>query len=503
MDILHNLMLGLSVALSPEALLYCFIGVFLGTFIGVLPGLGPTVTIGMLLPITFYLDPTTSIIMLAGIYYGAQYGASTASILLNLPGTSAGAVACLDGYPMARQGRAGVALFMTTVASFIGSCIGIVLLVGLTPPLARIALEFGPAQYFALMVFGLSAAAMLVQGSPARGLVMVAFGLLIGIVGADINSGQQRFMFGLIALADGIDLVPIATGIFGVSLIIASAGKLKGPSSHQVSMSWRSMMPTREDIRMSLAPMLRGSGIGSLFGVLPGTGPTIATFIAYAAEKRVSKTPSRFGHGAIEGVVSPEAANNAASQTGFIPTLSLGIPGDPVMAVMLGALLIHGVTPGPLMIVNHAPLFWGLVVSFLVGNFLLLILNIPLVGLWVQLLRTPYGILYPLIMALVCVGVYSIAKSPFDVGLVLFFGVLGYCMILLQFEPAPLLLGYILGPMLEENLRRSLILSRGSWTIFVSDPISLAFLGLTVLGFVWAMISRTRQKRARRREEAA
>lgn len=495
MAFLDNIALGLSVALSTETLLYCFIGVTLGTFIGVLPGLGPMVTIGMLLPITYYLDPTSAIVMLAGIYYGSQYGNSTASILLNLPGTSAGAVTCIDGYPMAKAGRAGKALFLTTIASFVGSCVGIAILAGLAPTLARFALQFGPAEYFALMLFGLVAAAALVQESVARGLIAVFLGLLVGLIGIDINSGTLRFTFGIVNLWDGIGLVPIATGIFGVAVIMASAGRKVEGKPVSSAIGWRTSLPDKDDMTRSSLPIARGSLIGSALGILPGAGPTVSTFIAYAVEKRVAKDPSRFGKGAVEGVVAPEASNNAAAQTGFIPTLTLGIPGDPVMAVMLGALMIHGVSPGPMLLVDHAPLFWGLVVSFLIGNLLLLVLNIPLIGVWIKLLQIPYGLLYPVIVSFVCIGVYSINHSVFDVGLVMGFGFLGYLMILLRFEPAPMLLGYILAPLIEENFRRSLILSRGDFSIFFSSSISAGLIITALAALIWVTYKETRQRR--------
>jgi len=498
MAFFDNIAMGLGVALSADSLLYCFIGVTLGTFIGVLPGLGPMVTIGMLLPITYYLEPTSAIIMLAGIYYGSQYGNSTASILLNLPGTSAGAVTCIDGYPMAKSGRAGPALFLTTIASFIGSCVGIAILAGLAPTLARMALQFGPSEYFALMLFGLVAAAALVQNSIVRGLIAVFLGLLLGLVGIDINSGTLRFTLGFVNLWDGIDLVPIATGIFGVAVIMGSAGRKAQVQPIASKIGWRSTIPDREDVVRSALPAARGSIIGSSLGILPGAGPTISTFIAYAIEKRVAKDPSRFGKGAVEGIVAPEAANNAAAQTGFVPTLTLGIPGDPVMAVMLGALMIHGISPGPMLLVNHAPLFWGLVASFLIGNLLLLVLNIPLIGMWIRLLQIPYGFLYPVIISFVCIGVYSINNSVFDVGLVMLFGLLGYLMIVLRFEPAPMLLGYILAPLIEENFRRALILSRGDMAVFISTPISASLMFLALFALSWVAYTETRRRRSAR-----
>jgi putative tricarboxylic transport membrane protein len=475
MDLWSNLALGVETAFSWNALLYCFLGVTVGTLIGVLPGIGPMATIAMLLPLTFHLPPTEAMIMLAGIYYGAQYGGSTASILLRLPGTAQSAVTTLDGYPMAQQGRAGVALFITTVSSFVGSFIGILLLAGFAPMLAAMAQQFQAPEYFALMVLGLLAAAVLGQGSPVRGIMMVVLGLLLGIVGTDLNTGTYRFVFNIPQLADGISLVAIAMGLFGVSEVIANAGR-NAPVASAAPVYWRSMIPTREDMRRSWGAMLRGTAIGAGFGTLPGTGASIASFVSYAVEKRIARDPSRFGKGAIEGVTSPEAANNSAVQTAFIPTLTLGLPGDAVMALMLGALIIHGIIPGPGLIEEHPSLFWGLVVSFLIGNVMLVILNLPLIGLWIGILRIPYRILYPAILVFVCMGVYSVNNSIFDIFLVLFFGFVGYGMRLLRFEPAPLILGFILGPLMEEYLRRALAVSRGDMMIFIERPVSAGFL---------------------------
>ncbi|MCK9260409.1 MAG: tripartite tricarboxylate transporter permease, partial [Azoarcus sp.] len=396
MDFLANLVLGFDAAIAPATLLYCLLGVTLGTFIGVLPGIGPLAAISLLLPLTYYVPPTAAIIMLAGVYYGAQYGGSTASILLNLPGTPSSAVACLDGHPMARQGRAGVALFMTTIASFLGAMFGLVILAGFSPAIAELGLMFGPAEYFAIMVLGLVAAATL-SGSPLKGTAMVVFGLLLSMIGTDVNSGVSRYYFGVSGLMDGISLVALAMGLFGVADVIAGINNIRhtGPAS---SISLRSMLPTREDVSRSWLAMLRGSAIGSFFGALPGTGTTIASFMSYSTEKRIAKDPKRFGKGAIEGVAAPEAANNAAAQTAFVPTLSLGIPGDATMALMLGALIIHGITPGPLLMSERPDVFWGLIVSFAFGNLMLLVLNIPLIGIWVSMLRIPYHVLYPFIL---------------------------------------------------------------------------------------------------------
>lgn len=493
-----NLAIGAAVALSGQNLLYCFIGVSLGMFVGVMPGIGALAAISLLLPVTFSLDATTAIVMLAGVFYGSTYGGSVASILLNLPGTPSSAVACLDGYPMARQGRAGVALLMTTVASFVGASIGIVLMMLFSPLIVDIAMRFWPTEYFAMMLFGLIAAASVATGSVLKGLAMVLLGIFLGTVGWDLETGVPRFTFGVMELAEGISLVVIAMGLFGVSEVIASVRAMSAQGTPRAAISLRSLMPTREDWRASAAPILRGSALGSALGALPAVGGAIAAFIAYAIEKRVARDPSRFGHGAIEGVTAPEAANNAADQTAFIPTLTLGVPGNVVMALMLGALMIHGVAPGPQLVAQNPQLFWGLVVSFWVGNLMLLVLNIPLIGLWVRLLTVPYGVLYPAILTFVVLGVYSLRNSVFDVALVMAFGVFGYAMRLLGFHPAPLLLGFVLGPLIEQNLRRALILSRGEFAVFLERPITAAFLALSVMLLGGVVVSTLRRALARR-----
>lgn len=488
MDILDSLLLGLESAMQPEILMYCFFGVFLGTFIGVLPGIGPLAAISLLLPITYHIEPTAAIVMLAGVYYGAEYGGSTASILLNLPGTAANAVTCLDGHPMAKQGRAGVALFMTTIASLGGGLTGVVALILFSSAIVEIGLKFGPAEYFSLMVLGLISASTLASGSPAKGMAMVVFGLLLGTVGTDINSGVPRFDFGIAEMMDGISLVGLAMGLFGISEIINSITiKRHGKISEKITM--RSMMPSKADVKSSTLPIVRGAGIGGFFGALPGTGASIASFIAYAVEKKTAKDPTRFGKGAIEGITAPEAANNAAAQTAFIPTLTLGIPGSATMAIMLGALIIHGIQPGPMLMSEQPALFWGLIVSFLIGNVLLLVLNIPLIGMWVSLLNIPYRILYPAILVFIMMGVYSVNNNTFDLYLVAIIGIFGYAMSLLRFEAAPLLLGFILGPLLEENLRRALLLSRGDVSTFVERPISMWLLIIAVSILAWSLFS--------------
>ena len=500
MDIANGLLLGLQTAMQPEILLYCFIGVFLGTLIGVLPGIGALAAISLLLPITFHLEPVAAIVMLAGVYYGAQYGGSTAAILLNLPGTPSSAVACLDGYPMAKQGRAGVALFMTTVASFIGSMLGIMALVAFAPGIAEIGLLFGAAEYFSIMLLGLIAAATLAAGSPIKGLAMVLFGLLLGTVGTDVNSGVPRFDFGIPELMDAISLVALAMALFGIAELISSVN-LKRDGEAKVKITLRSMLPTREDVRQSVRPMLRGSGIGGFMGALPGTGPSIASFMSYAIEKKVAKDPSRFGKGAIEGVTAPESANNAAAQTAFVPTLSLGIPGDAVMALMLGALIIHGIQPGPMLMTAQPELFWGLIVSFAIGNVMLVILNLPLVNIWVSILRIPYHVLYPAILVFICLGVYSVNNNTFDVYMTAALGVLGYILLKLRFEPAPLLLGFVLGPMMEENLRRAMLLSRGDPSTFIERPISAVVLALCALLLLWTAYAAFKRGMKRQEQE--
>jgi TctA family transporter len=495
-DLFANLALGFQTAISPMNLGYCFGGVFLGTFIGVLPGVGPLAAVAMLLPVSFYLPPETALVMLAGVYCGAEYGGSIASILLNIPGTPSASVTCLDGYPMARDGRAGVALFMTAIASFSGGIFGVLVIALLAPALASFALLFGPTEYFSVMVLGLVAASVVSNSGAIRGVAMVCLGLLLGTVGVDVNSGDVRFTGGLQELRDGVSLVVVAMGLFGVSEVIASArGGI--PSYATEKIPFRTFLPTRSEAIRSIGPVLRGSSVGSFFGTLPGTGQTVASFIGYAIEKRISKNRANFGKGAIEGVMVPESANNAAAQTAFIPTLTLGIPGSTTMALMLGALMIHGITPGPRLLTEHPDLFWGLVVSFLFGNLFLLVLNIPLIGLWVRILRVPHTYLYPTVIVLICVGVYSIDNSVFDIWVTLFFGLVGYLLRLFRFEPAPLLIGFVLGPMIEEFFRRAMLLSRGDPLVFVERPGSAALLGIAVLIFVWAVLPVSKLTRRR------
>ena len=485
MDLFGNVGLGLETAFTTTNLLYCFLGVFIGTFVGVLPGIGPLAAISMLFPVTFHLEPTTALIMLAGIYYGTAYGGSTASILLNIPGATSSAITCLDGYPMARQGRGGVALLMTAVGSFVGGVIGIIVLSLFSPIIASYALSFGSADYFALMVLGLVAASTISDGSAVKGLAMVVLGILIATVGMDPQSGTARFTFGSLDLLDGLSISALAMGVFGIAEIITSVGRTQPGDIDRNSVKFRAMIPTGDDIRRSVMPILRSSSIGSFFGALPGTGPSVAAFMSYALEKRIAKEPERFGKGAIEGVVAPETANNAADQTAFVPTLSLGIPGSATMALMIGALMVHGIHPGPNLISEQPALFWGLIMSFWIGNVLLVILNLPLIGLWVRLLLVPYHLLYPAILMFVSIGAYSLRYSAFDVLVVAGFGALGYLMRVLVLPAAPLLLGFVLGPLVEQHFRRAMVLARGDFTAILERPISGTVLGITALLLLW------------------
>jgi len=492
MEILANLAGGLAEATTPTALLFCFIGVFLGTLVGALPGIGSSATIALLLPITYYMGPTDAIIMLAGVYYGSEYGGSITSILLNIPGGAASAITCLDGNALAKKGKAGVALFITAVASFVGGTCGIVLVALFAPVLAAFAMSFAPADYFAVMVLGLIASCTIASGSPLKGLTMVVLGVLFGCVGMDANSGELRLTFGSLDLFDGIGLVPLAMGLFGLGEIITALSNEEHQNIRQ-KITLSSMLPNRSETLRSIAPTARGSLLGSLLGALPGAGPTIASFLAYGLEKRISKNASQFGTGMVEGVVAPESANNAAAQTAFIPTLSLAIPGSASMALMLGALMIHGISPGPLMVERHPDVFWGLIASFWIGNILLLVLNIPLIGMWVQILNISPKKLYPAVICLMCIGAYSVSLSVFDVSMMLAFGFLGYFMQKAGFSPAPLLMGFILGPLMEEYFRRAMILSDGNLIVFVERPISLIVLFAVPLLILWPMIGRRLQ----------
>ena len=493
MDLITNLGIGLSTAATPLNLLYCLVGVFLGTLIGVLPGLGPTATIAMLLPITFNLPPVSALIMLSGIYYGSQYGGSTTSILVNLPGEAASVVTALDGYQMARKGRAGVALATSAIGSFFAGTVATVILALFAPPLATVALKFGPAEFFSLMVLGLLASMVLARGSLLHALGMIVFGLLLGMIGADVNSGAQRFTFGLPQLADGIGFVVVAMGMFGIAEVVRN---LEDEEDRSLLVSKiTNLMPTREDWKRMFGPIVRGTAIGSFLGILPGSGSILGSFAAYAIEKKVSKNSAEFGQGAIEGVAAPESANNAGAQTSFIPMLTLGIPSNPVMALMIGAMIIQGIQPGPSVITDQPALFWGIIVSMWIGNFFLVVLNLPLVGMWVKLVSVPYQLLYPAILVFCGIGVFSLNNTEFDVYLMALFGVVGYIFVKLDCEPAPMLLAFILGPLMEEYMRRALLLSRGDPMIFLQRPISAALLALGVVAVVVASLPALTKKR--------
>jgi putative tricarboxylic transport membrane protein len=493
MELIANLSLGFTTAFTGANLLYCLAGVFLGTLIGVLPGLGPTATIAMLLPITFTLPPVSALIMLAGIYYGSQYGGSTTSILVNVPGEAASVVTTLDGYQMARQGRAGVALATAAIGSFFAGTVATLLLALFAPPLAEMALKFGPADYFSLMVLGLIAAVVLAQGSLLHAVGMVVLGLLLGLVGTDVNSGIERFSFDIPELADGVGFVVVAMGMFGLGEIIRNLENEKLGS--EIVTKIASLMPTREDWKRMMWPILRGTAIGSILGILPGSGAILGSFAAYSIEKKVSKNAAEFGKGAIEGVAAPESANNAGAQTSFIPLLTLGIPSNPVMALMVGAMIIQGIQPGPAVITEQPALFWGIIVSMWIGNFFLIILNLPLIGIWVRIIMVPYRFLFPAILVFCAIGVFSLKNVEFDIYFMALFGVLGYIFTKLDCEPAPMLLAFILGPLMEQYLRRALLLSRGDPTVFFRRPISATLLTLALLALIVACIPVLYKKR--------
>ncbi|KQT47076.1 hypothetical protein ASG47_10820 [Devosia sp. Leaf420] len=493
MDIIGYLGLGFSVALDPINIFYCFIGVLLGTLVGVLPGIGPTATIAMLLPITFSLSPAAALIMLAGIYYGAQYGGSTTAILINLPGESSSAVTAIDGYQMAKKGRAGHALATAALGSFFAGTIGTLLLAFFAPPLARAALNFGAPEYFALIVLGLLVSIALAHGSILKALAMIVLGLLLGMVGQDIYTGTPRFTLGIRELYSGLNFVSVAVGIFGVAEILRNLENEKGRDVMVKSV--KGLWLGKEEFKRIIAPVIRGTALGSILGILPGGGHILASFASYSAEKRLSKHPEEFGHGAIEGVAGPESANNAAAQTSFIPLMTLGIPAHPVMALMVGAFILQGITPGPNVINDQPALFWGIIASMWIGNLLLVLLNLPLIGLWVKMLSIPYRALFPAIVLFACIGCYSINQNIFDVFAIGFFGILGYVLIRLGCEPAPLLLGFVLGPLLEEHLRRAMIISRGDPMVFLERPISATLLGLALLAVIIAVLPSIRKKR--------
>ena len=496
MDLINNLALGFGVAFTAQNLMYAFIGCFLGTVIGVLPGIGPLATIAMLLPATYALPPVAALIMLAGIYYGAQYGGSTTAILVNLPGESSSVVTVIDGYQMARNGRAGPALAAAGLGSFFAGCVGTLILAAFAAPLTELAFKFGPAEYFSLMILGLIGAVVLASGSLLKAIAMIVLGLLLGMVGTDVNSGVARFSLDIPELTDGIGFIVIAMGVFGYGEIISNLGKHE--SEREVfTANVTGLMPTKEDFRNMIPAVLRGTALGSLLGILPGGGAVMAAFAAYTLEKKTKLRPGEvpFGKGNIRGVAAPESANNAGAQTSFIPLLTLGIPPNAVMALMVGAMTIHNIQPGPQVMTSNPELFWGLIASMWIGNLMLIILNLPLIGIWIKLLSVPYRWLFPSIVLFCAIGVYSTNNTTFDIWLVGIFGFIGYLFIKLGTEPAPLLLGFILGPMMEEYLRRALLLSRGDWSVFVTRPLSASLLAGAVLLLVIVLMPAVKSKR--------
>lgn len=493
-EIFSNLAMGFSVALAPSNLMFALAGCLVGTLIGVLPGLGPVATMAMLLPLTFYAPPEGALIMLAGIYYGAQYGGSTTAILVNLPGESSSAVTCIDGYQMARQGRAGSALAIAALGSFFAGTVATVLIALFAPGLSQVGLAFQPADYFSLMVLGLVGAMVLAHGSLIKAFAMVALGLLLGLIGTDVNTGVQRFAFGIPDLSDGIDFVPLAMGIFGLSEIIMNLSRHEDERTVLASTVSR-LWPSRSDFARAWPATLRGTALGSVLGILPGGGALLSSFAAYTLEKKLSKYPQEFGRGAVEGVAGPESANNAGAQTSFIPMLTLGIPSNVIMAMLIGAMTMQGIAPGPQVMTERPQLFWGMIASMWVGNLMLVVINLPLIGIWIKLLSVPYRLLYPAIVVFCAIGVYSVHNSTFDVGMTAFIGLVGYALIRVGCEPAPLALGFVLGPMMEENLRRAMLLSRGDPMIFLSRPISLSLLIVAVLLLATLVLPSLRSRR--------
>src|SRR5689334_3641510 len=493
-ELLANLALGFQVAANPYNIGFCLLGALVGTLVGVLPGIGTIATVAMLLPITFGLPPVGALIMLAGIYYGAQYGGSTTSILVNIPGEASSVVTTLDGFQMARQGRAGPALAIAAIGSFIAGCASTVLVAALGAPLTKVALLFGPPEYFSLMVLGLIFAVVLAKGSIPKALAMILFGLLLSMVGSDLETGVGRMTFDITELSDGIGFTNVAMGVFGFAEIIRNL-EMSQESRDIVKGKIKGLMPTRQDLIDSSGAIARGTILGSLLGILPGGGAVVASFAAYTFEKRISKTPERFGRGAIEGVAAPESANNAAAQTSFIPLLTLGIPPNAVMALMVGAMTIHGIVPGPQVMTKQPELFWGMIASMWIGNLMLVVINLPLVGMWVRLLRVPYRHLFPMIVIFCCIGVYSLNNAPFDVTMTAIFGVVGYWLVKHDFEPAPMILGFVLGPLMEENLRRAMLIARGDASVFLTRPISATLLALSLFLLVLAVLPSLRAKR--------
>jgi putative tricarboxylic transport membrane protein len=498
-DLVANLSLGFSTALSLQNLGLALVGCLVGTLIGVLPGVGPIATIAMLLPLTFQVDPTGALIMLAGIYYGAQYGGSTTAILINIPGEATSVVTVLDGHQMARRGQAGVALGVAALGSFFAGTVATVVIAALGAPLTRVALLFGPAEYFSLMVLGLGLAIVLARGSVIRAVAMVLLGLLLSTVGTDLETGQERMTLGLSALSDGIDFAVLAMGLFGFAEILRNLDNPEARSVVQGAIG--RLLPSLTDLRRCIGPVLRGTTIGAALGILPGNGAVLGPFASYSMEKKLADDPRRFGLGAIEGVAGPESANNAGAQTAFIPLLTLGIPPNAVMALMVGALTIHGVIPGPQVMTKHATLFWGMVASMWIGNLMLLIINLPLIGLWVRLLKVPYRLMFPAILVFCCIGIYSVNNTPADVMLTAFFGGFGYVLYRFGFEPAPLLLGFVLGRLMEEKLRQALVISRGNLLVFVERPVSAVLLVLAAAILVVAVLPAMRARRERAFQE--
>ncbi|MBB3019117.1 putative tricarboxylic transport membrane protein [Microvirga lupini] len=492
-DFFSNLSLGFGVALTLQNLGLAFLGCLVGTLIGVLPGVGPIATIAMLLPITFGLDPTGALIMLAGIYYGAQYGGSTTAILVNIPGEATSVVTALDGHQMARQGRAGVALGIAAIGSFFAGTVATLVIAALGAPLTKLALIFGPTEYFSLMVMGLVFAVVLARGSILKAIAMILVGVLLSTVGTDLETGEERMTFGLPFLADGIDFAVLAMGIFGIAEIMRNLDHTE--TRDVVRQAIGRLLPNRDDFKQSYKPVLRGTFIGAILGILPGNGAVLGPFASYTLEKKIAKDPRRFGRGAIEGVAGPESANNAGAQTSFIPLLTLGIPPNAVMALMVGAMTIHGIIPGPQVMTKNPTLFWGMIASMWVGNLMLLVINLPLVGMWVRLLKVPYRLLFPAILMFCCIGIYSINSLPTDVMFIAFFGLVGYMLIKFGFEPAPMLLGFVLGRLMEENLRRALIISRGSLETFIERPVSAGLLAVAAILLVIALLPSIRKGR--------
>jgi TctA family transporter len=494
MELIGNLATGFGVALTLQNLSFALIGCLVGTLIGVLPGIGPIPTIALLLPLTFHLEPVSGLIMLAGIFYGAQYGGSTTAILVNLPGETSSVVTCLDGHQMARQGRGGAALATAALASFLAGTIATFVIAALAPPLARLGQSFGAPEYFALMVLGLVAAVVLAHGSVVKAIAMIVVGLLLGLVGTDGNTGTQRFTFDIPMLSDGLDFAVLAIGVFGVGEIIANLVRPDRSANAEIAKISR-LWPTREDFRLGAPAAVRGTALGSVLGVLPGGGATLSAFAAYVLEKRLSRHPAKFGHGAIEGVAGPEAANNAGAQTSFIPMLTLGLPGNAVMALMIGAMMIHGIQPGPQIMTERPGLFWGMIASMWIGNLMLVIINLPMIGLWVQLLKVPYRILYLAVLLFCAIGCYTVSNSTTGVLVAALFGVLGYVFMRLDCEPAPMILGFVLGPLMEDNLRRAMRISSGDPMIFLERPISLALLAATAALLLMLMLPAFRSTR--------